>query len=471
MRDARRAADGARGLAASPPRTGGGAGAPLLPGGEAGGAVDPPGATRGKRCLPPPMPSRETYAAALEEQIAAREAARQAGKTSPVLGPPGPAAIMLEQPEKATGRRLVGPMESHVKDAYAAELQEQMVARSLRRATDRALSQEPSGGGLEAGLAGADWQWRGRRPAAEIGVASKEALTRALQEQIAGRAAEKAATAFHLQEPLGTGPVPDWPTKGKRKAAASAPPPSREAYAAALRDQICEQRGQRAARVAEHLTGATVGAFGGGASSGGGGGTREASPAARGRRHASQIELPSKHALGSALREQMAERNAPWPGQVSELAHQDAGDPTAAANSCSSASTPPWAIGGAGCGPRQQSQTLQPTLEETREPAPQELARYPPDMLEVTVPPPEALAASASRLGRSGACVIGAASGGGAGGLSATEVRRIRFADECAAAPGGGERTLSARRGLVDERAEELRRLLDGGGGPDAGLR
>jgi len=429
LRDAHRAADGARGRLASPMQALG-CDASL-----ADSAGAPP---RGKRCLPPPMPSRESYAAALEEQIAAREATRQANASSPPMATPGPSAVMLSEPEKATGRRMVGPVDSHDKGAYASELREQMLVRSMRSAADRAASQEPPHGGLEAVLTGADWQLRGKRQAMQMPATSKESYTQALQEQMADREAQRAAKAFHLQAPDSAALPPERLTKGKRQAASSEPPPSREAYAAALQDQMKEHRMRRAAQLAEDFTsGGSV--FGGAA-------IREASPAARGRRHSSHIELPSKQALGSALREQMAERPAPRAGGSLEH-HQDqtAGLPPRAPSSCSR------------------------PLEATYDPAMQEPARRQQEALETTAVPAEGSAPgggrealnASTRLGRSGACVIANATAGGAG-FSTTEARRIRFADECTGAADGNERTLAARE--VDERAEELRRLLDDGG-------
>merc|ERR1719491_800470 len=87
--------------------------------------VDTQAKAVGKRCVPPAMPSKESYARELEDQIQARNARRK-DEGSQLATMAAADVAFAEEAPAARGRRRGGPMMPVAKDTYALDLQEQI---------------------------------------------------------------------------------------------------------------------------------------------------------------------------------------------------------------------------------------------------------------------------------------------------------------------------------------------------------
>lgn len=253
---------------------------------------------QGKRCGGPMLPeSKESYALALQEQIDIRNCQKANDMSLPEksidIGKDALDDITLGK-----GRRHLVPLAGFSKESYAADLREQMAEKNARRAENRAQSLEP----LEMDKVTLDTLpfMRGRRHETKIAKTSKPSYNLALQDQMAEKAAKKAADAFHVQR---TTEVPhvsnaslEAPTRGRRLGGPMLPD-SKESYASALQQQIRE----RDSRLAElHSADAISGIpFTGYTAS------VDIMPG-KGRRHQGQMSSMSKQALAATLQDQMA---------------------------------------------------------------------------------------------------------------------------------------------------------------------
>jgi len=249
----------------------------------------------GKRCGAPLMPSKESYAMALKDQIHTRAAQRAQEDLHMALEA---AAAPAEETPTNRGRRHGGPMTPFAKDTYAMELQEQIATRNAQRASERAASLGPSEG--HTFLIPEDHKARGRRHATLIEQPSRMSYMSALQEQMSEKAAQRAAVAYHTQaaEALPAGPqeAEDMQVNRYRGPRSIG---TKQDYAAALREQMevrkVQQEEERAARkglsqLPSYLGGPEI--------------------TMRGRRHEGQMQSLSKEGLGFILQEQMAQRDA-----------------------------------------------------------------------------------------------------------------------------------------------------------------
>jgi hypothetical protein len=236
------------------------------------------------------MPSKESYALELQEQMAQRSV-QQAERASLDVEPCANEEDALDDLLAGKGRRHGGPLVLPPKDIYAAELHEQIATKQAQRATDK--GHDVAVPGIEKAFSEQRDRARGRRHEVQIDQASKSSYQSALQAQMAERASGRAANAFHLQTGENAAAVMESPKGGRRKCALS--PMSKHAYAEALQEQIAERRAQEDVKIVSS-------SFIGGVSS-------DADPV-RGRRHLVQMPFISKENLKLDLQRQMAEREA-----------------------------------------------------------------------------------------------------------------------------------------------------------------
>eukprot|EP00928_Gymnodinium_smaydae_P056797 TRINITY_DN4011_c1_g1_i4.p1 TRINITY_DN4011_c1_g1~~TRINITY_DN4011_c1_g1_i4.p1 ORF type:complete len:521 (-),score=111.21 TRINITY_DN4011_c1_g1_i4:455-2017(-) len=256
----------------------------------------------GKRCAPQAMEAKADYASFLQEQIASRSAAKQAAEIAERN-----ACINDEPPSVSVGpdrgRRKAGALLD--KESYACELQEQIAARAAQRAADVIRSQGQPQGGLNVGLganADADMQ-RGRRRQENMALIPRQNLLCELQAQIAEKAVGRAAGAFHLQaQDHGSAVGAGTPAKGGKRHCGPPEPAVKRDYASDLRAQMQERKAQLDVFLAEDAKEAA------------GIAARAAEAAAaapsRGRRHASQIVPDSKESLATVLQAQISSHEA-----------------------------------------------------------------------------------------------------------------------------------------------------------------
>lgn len=242
----------------------------------------------------PPLPSKESYAMELVEQMATRSV-QQAAEASRAREPMSWEEDVVDEVPLGKGKRPTYP----TKSLYASELQHQIAARKAQQAADV----EPLLGGFLGGddaFSGRVELARGKRQASTIDHLSKESYSTALQDQMAERAAQRAANAFHVQATLQGAPLhvqEDSPRGGRRKC--DMPAATKESYALALQEQIAERKAQRNGYRA-NCAGAVQASFVGGDAS-------DMGPV-RGRRHAGQISASSKEEYRLDLQRQMDER-------------------------------------------------------------------------------------------------------------------------------------------------------------------
>jgi len=232
---------------------------------------------------------------ALQEQMALRSAkqAAEAARFDPVAFEDPVDDMFLGK-----GRRHGGPAVRPEKSLYAADLQHQIAARKAQRAVDLDVPSSGFFGGNDA----PSEVLRGKRNKVES--VSKDALGMALQEQMAQRAEQRAAHAFHARSPSGSEVATprqalESPQAGRRKF--GSPDLSKESYALALKEQIAERNAQRDDQRNSNA-GRAQGSFVGGVASDDG--------PVRGRRRVEQMVPASKQEYRVDLERQMANRQS-----------------------------------------------------------------------------------------------------------------------------------------------------------------
>jgi hypothetical protein len=250
---------------------------------------------RSRRHGAPTLPSKESYATELREQMVQRNA-KQATEAFDLPETPAGDEDAIDAVLLGKGRRKAGPMVLPPKDSYAAELRDQMSIDNAKRVADRdhLLAVAPEGpSGVFAGQVELN---RGKRPAAKIDQVSRTSLGTALQEQMDEKASLRAEKAHHVQ--IGDSKVPgveatlEGQHRGRKKV--DQPATNKKAYAQALQEQMAQRDNAKNSDEVFHT------AFVGGAATDNG--------PQRGRRH--QQPAFSKTELRVDLQRQMAEREA-----------------------------------------------------------------------------------------------------------------------------------------------------------------
>jgi len=263
------------------------------------GGVEAPALGCRRRHGAPPLPTKESYAMALQQQMEMRSV-EQAAEASRLRELTSCEEDTLDEGLMGKGRRH-GPVVPPAKSDYAAELLQQMAVRKAKQTVDAEFPRNGFPGGNGAFSVGEREQVepvRGRRPPLPIDTVSGHRA--ALQEQMAERAAQRAANAFHAQAQLEADvamPIgqDDTPKAGRRKL--DLPAKDKKSYALALQEQIAERKAQQES---EKNAGAAKGSFIGGDAS-------DMGPM-RGRRHPGQMVPASKQEYKLELQKQMAER-------------------------------------------------------------------------------------------------------------------------------------------------------------------
>lgn len=267
------------------------------------GAREAPLAGR-RRHGAPPLPSKESYKMELEKQMAMRnvqKAAEAMEEHTPRVDEEGDALDELFGKGRCHNK-FVPP----AKSLYAAELQQQIAARKAQQAAEEGQPL-PLGGFPGSGVNGEAFsaqreQARGKRQVSDA--VSKASHGAALQEQMAERAAHRAARAFHVQAPYELeAALPGQQDISKAGGRRNYPqydvaPETKESYAQALANQIAERKAQQDRLM---VAGPQKSSFVGGDA-------YDAREAMRGRRHAPSIAPASKQQLMVDLQRQMAER-------------------------------------------------------------------------------------------------------------------------------------------------------------------
>lgn len=273
---------------------------PSTPDGPAAGAKEAP---RGRRYGPPLLPSKDAYAMDLQEQIMARDVQRLQEKAEEVEAA---AAAAAAQEDAASRNRRRGPHGPMAKSSYAAALDEQIAARDLaaqQEAAEDAAWPAEAAAALAAGsgIPGeAEDLRRGKRHATKIEQVSRSAYSEGLRQQIAAREADRAAEAYHAQAASEASPsAGDVPRGGRRPGPGL--PLSKEAYASSLQEQIIARKAHQQGLHMEQPESVSSAIFGSTKSG------LTAGP--RGRRHVDQMQPLSKQALAAVLQGQMAERH------------------------------------------------------------------------------------------------------------------------------------------------------------------
>jgi hypothetical protein len=257
------------------------------------GAIEAPLLGSKRRHGAPPLPSKESYASALHEQMKTRSA--QEAEASRIQ------VSQVDQEDVADelfgkGRRHGAPS-AIPKNEYAAELQQQIAARKAKSAIDAELSAGERIGSIDAFSEQVD-SVRGKRHASRIEAVSKASYNSELHEQMAEKSAQRAANSFHKQIVSDSDDAyngREEKAKGGRRKC-DLPPASKQSYALALQEQIAEHKLKQATQIGEAGQSCFVGGY-----------ASDMAPA-RGRRHVEQIPVTSKQQLGSYLQRQMAER-------------------------------------------------------------------------------------------------------------------------------------------------------------------
>lgn len=249
----------------------------------------------GKRCGAPLLPTKEAYAMALQDQIHTR-AAQRAQEDSCIAS--GASADAAEETPAHRGRRHGGPMAPFAKDTYAVELQEQIATRNAQRASERAASLGPSEG--HTFVFPEDHKARGRRHATLIEQPSRMSYMSALQEQMSEKAAQRAAGAYHAQVSEAPPPVleetEDVQVKRYRGPRSFG---TKQDYASELREQMEVRKAQEEEERAAKKGFSQLPSYLGGPEI-----------TMRGKRHGGQMQSLSKEGLSFILQEQIAQREA-----------------------------------------------------------------------------------------------------------------------------------------------------------------
>jgi hypothetical protein len=253
--------------------------------------------SRQRRHGAPTLPSKESYAMELREQMeqrSAKQATERSASTDIASGDEDALDAILN----GKGRRHNGPMVLPPKAGYAAELREQIVNDSVKRAADRDQMFSIASEGLDGVFAGQADKSRGKRPAAKIDQVSRSSLGLALQRQMGEKASLRAGNAFYIQTDADQPPAADANAEGLHGGRKRGPCPStsKKDYAQALQDQIARRSEEHAENGGEVFHTAFIGGA--------------AKHFERGRRHADQMPAFSKTELRSDLQRQMAEREA-----------------------------------------------------------------------------------------------------------------------------------------------------------------
>lgn len=246
-------------------------------------------------------PSKESYAAALQDQISERNARQIVEPT--VIQDRGPLSSSPKESDLFKGgRRHFDGSAPIAKSTYASDLKEQMSENEMRRAVERAGSREPLG---SDGCTQVVDKSRGRRHLQQMPLPSKGLLTSTLREQIEEHDQHRSLNAFHRQaraSSVGPARPPSPLQEGCRRRGAPASMESREAHAQVLQEQVAEKKARLEAERLDRLGKPTKPYFGGAGTS-----DKDTFLLGRGRRHEAHMMPVSKHSLGSALRDQMSE--------------------------------------------------------------------------------------------------------------------------------------------------------------------
>jgi hypothetical protein len=194
------------------------------------------------------MPSKDAYAIELHQQMAAR-AVQKASEDNWQRDAVGSVEDedALDEILRGKGRRHGGPAAKPAKSLYAADLEQQIAAR-------KAAVQEEVNAELatpRGGLAFSEQRElvRGRRDASKMDQVSKSSYTSVIQEQIAQKAAQRAANAFHVKTSSEADaqalPGQDGTPKGAGRRKCDLAPTSKESYARALQEQIAAKAFQQ----------------------------------------------------------------------------------------------------------------------------------------------------------------------------------------------------------------------------------
>lgn len=251
---------------------------------------------RGRRHGPPLLPTKENYAVTLQEQMAARSVQQAADAAAAAKEPADCDGDVLDEVLAGKGRCHGGPCVPPAKHLYAAELEEQIAERRLQQASQKGTESEPSAPSKDFFSEQAE-RARGKRPVWEINQVAKSSYNTVLQSQMAERAAQRAANAYHLEAGSASPVEAEQPSGGRRRG--ELPPTSKQSYAQALQEQVAQRKAQEAH---DKSAGPAQAAFVGGAAS-------DMGPE-RGRRHMVQIPAVSKEQLLGDLQRQMAERES-----------------------------------------------------------------------------------------------------------------------------------------------------------------
>jgi len=353
------------------------------------------------------LPSKESYAAALQDQISERNARQIEEHSVSEIGGPLSSSPEESDPVKG-GRRHFDRCAPTAKGDYASELREQMSQNEMRRAAERAGSREPPASGGPVQVIGKP---RGRRHLQQMAVPSQSLLKSALQEQIEERDQHRALNAFHRQaraSSAGPARAASPLLEGCRRRAPPAIPESREAHVQVLQEQVAEKQARVDAERLDRLQKPAKAYFGGPATN-----DEDPSSLGRGRRHEAQMMPVSKHSLGSALRDQMAER------ERARITSEPPPLPAACANAAGGAL--PWAAAPAPEKGRRHISAPEPTSKQAyARLLDEQIAEQndPPDalidarlrqsaVLQAQRPPLPPAAQSSQLLSRSGAAIIG----------------------------------------------------------------
>lgn len=246
----------------------------------------------------PLLPSKETYASALKEQMEMRSVQQAEEACNKLQEPTEVAEDALDEILFGKGSRRARAAAPQDKSQYAADLQQQIAARRAQQAADaETLLQRPPPLPNNAFSSQAELV-RGRRQASSIGPVSKSVLNAELKEQMAERANQKALNAFHKQahDEVPAAVRGYTPRGGRRKCDVALP--SKQSYALELQAQMAERKVQQAGQQQARAASIHAAFVGGDASD---------TDFARGRRHSGFVP-PSKEELRVDLQRQMAER-------------------------------------------------------------------------------------------------------------------------------------------------------------------
>mmetsp|Transcript_12361 Transcript_12361/g.29027 ORF Transcript_12361/g.29027 Transcript_12361/m.29027 type:complete len:432 (+) Transcript_12361:104-1399(+) len=245
-----------------------------------------------RKAMPPKMPSKESYAQELSDQVAAAKQTKQVptpqGQYDDVLAD----NFSADHRPKNAGRRCVS-QQPISKSAYAEDLAEQIASRKANQEAERQhLAQRDGGMSMPSNEKPMK---RGRRPEAQIAQPSSREYLHSLQAQMAAKNERRANEVFEAPAE-GAALMRAEPEAQPKARVGPRDVPSKVEYAASLKAQMVDKDWRSREAQVEKQRGDFF-AIGAGQEEKG-----------RGRRH--QIEHPSKSQLGAVLRGQMAAKDA-----------------------------------------------------------------------------------------------------------------------------------------------------------------